>query len=207
MLADILGANPLAPTQIASLSVDIVRSAEYQYDQSVTSHPVEAGYDIHDNIINQPMKVTMTVGISSHPVTWFYVNGIGKSKFANGLAALEAIRDAKQPITIVRPDKILTDMVMTSCRYSKTDESRSVIWVDLSFTHIKKVTVQTAEIPENIVDESAKESVGETAADGGSATQVNVDSGTGNVSDTVNSDSNKSLLAQGVDGIKSALGL
>lgn len=207
MLADILGANPLAPTQIASLSVDIVRSAEYQYDQSVTSHPVEAGYDIHDNIINQPMKVTMTVGISSHPVTWFYVNGIGKSKFANGLAALEAIRDAKQPITIVRPDKILTDMVMTSCRYSKTDESRSIIWVDLSFTHIKKVTVQTAEIPENIVDESAKESVGETAADGGSATQVNVDSGTGNVSDTVNSDSNKSLLAQGVDGIKSALGL
>lgn len=205
MLADILGANPLAPTQIASLSVDIVRSAEYQYDQSVTSHPVEAGYDIHDNIINQPMKVTMTVGISSHPVTWFYVNGIGKSKFANGLAALEAIRDAKQPITIVRPDKILTDMVMTSCRYSKTDESRSIIWVDLSFTHIKKVTVQTAEIPENIVDESAKESVGETAADGGSATQVNVDSGTGNVSDTVNSDSNKS--AQGVDGIKSALGL
>lgn len=207
MLADILGANPLAPTQIASLSVDIVRLAEYQYDQSVTSHPVEAGYDIHDNIINQPMKVTMTVGISSHPVTWFYVNGIGKSKFANGLAALEAIRDAKQPITIVRPDKILTDMVMTSCRYSKTDESRSIIWVDLSFTHIKKVIVQTAEIPENIVDESAKESVGETAADGGSATQTEISSNSdvaGKVDEVKENTGMKSIAADWWDRFSSS---
>ena len=174
MLVDILGYNPLAPTQIGSLRLDSVRQYEYQYDQEVTSHPVETGFEVHDTIINRPVKVTMTGGISSHPVTWFYVNGIGKSKFADGLEALEAIRDAKMPVTIVRPDKIWTDMVLTSCRPVKNDESRSVIWVDLSFQQILKVTVQTTEIPEDIVDASVADSAGETAADGGQATQTDI---------------------------------
>lgn len=174
MLVDILGYNPLAPTQIGSLRLDIVRQYEYQYDQEVTSHPVETGFEVHDTIINRPVKVTMTGGISSHPVTWFYVNGIGKSKFADGLEALEAIRDAKMPVTIVRPDKIWTDMVLTSCRPVKNDESRSVIWVDLSFQQILKVTVQTTEIPKDIVDASVADSAGETAADGGQATQTDI---------------------------------
>ena len=139
MLADILGYNIKNPTQIGVLKVDIVRSCEYQYEQEVTSHPIETGFEIHDSIINKPEKVTMTVGISSHPVTWFWSNGRGKSKFADGLAALEAIRDAKEAVTIVRPDKILTDMVMTSCRWANSDESRSVIFVDLAFTKISKI--------------------------------------------------------------------
>lgn len=179
MLVDILGYNPLTPTQVGTLRLDIVRQCEYQYDQEVTGHPVETGFEIHDMINNRPLKVTMTGGISSHPVTWFYVNGIGKSKFADGLAALEAIRNAKMPITIVRPDKILTDMVLTSCRPVKSDESRSVIWVDLAFQQIEKVSVQTTEIPEDIVDASVKESAGETAADGGQATQTDVASAPG----------------------------
>lgn len=174
MLADILGYNPQQPTQIGTLRVDIVRSSEYQYEQEVPSHPVENGFEIHDTIVNKPFKVNMQVGISSHPVTWIYVNGIGKSKFDTGLAALEAIRDAKIPVTIVRPDKIMTDMVLTSCRYSKSDQSRSIIWCDLAFTHIQKVVVETVAIPDDIVDASVKDSAGETTADGGAATQTNV---------------------------------
>lgn len=209
MLVDILGYNPLTPTQIGTLRLDIVRQCEYQYDQDVTGHPVETGFEINDMINNRPLKVTMTGGISSHPVTWFYVNGIGKSKFADGLAALEAIRNAKMPITIVRPDKIFTDMVLTSCRPVKSDESRSVIWVDLAFQQIDKVTVQTTEIPEDIVDASVKEAAGETAADGGAATQTDVgslDSPTdiagSNVKETADASDNKTLLLKGAEGIR-----
>ena len=174
MLADILGYNPKAPTMIGKLSIDIMRQYEYQLDQEVTAHPVETGFEIHDTAINHPVKVTMVAGISSHPVTWFYVNGIGQSKFADGLDALKAIRDAKQPVTIVRPDKIWKDMFLTSCRPLKSDESKSVIWVDLSFQQIDKVTVQTTEVPEDIVDASVADSAGATAADGGQATQTDI---------------------------------
>lgn len=204
MLADILGYNPKAPTMIGKLSIDIMRQYEYQLDQEVTAHPVETGFEIHDTAINHPVKVTMVAGISSHPVTWFYVNGIGQSKFADGLDALKAIRDAKQPVTIVRPDKIWKDMFLTSCRPLKSDESKSVIWVDLSFQQIDKVTVQTTEVPEDIVDASVADSAGATAADGGQATQTDIGTlqsannaqATEAVAETAD---NRTLLAQGSD--------
>lgn len=176
MLVDILGYTPNMPTKIGTFSLDIVRNIEYQYDQEVSSHPVETGFEIQDNAVNHPLKITMRAGVSSHPVTWFYVNGIGKSKFNDAIAALEAIRDAKMPVTILRPDRILNDMYLTSCRPVKDSDSKSVRWIDLTFLHIQKVTVQTTEVPENIVDASVKESAGETAADGGAATQTDVGS-------------------------------
>ena len=176
MLVDILGYTPNMPTKIGTLSLDIVRNIEYQYDQEVSSHPVETGFEIQDNAVNHPLKITMRAGVSSHPVTWFYVNGIGKSEFNDAIAALEAIRDAKMPVTILRPDRILNDMYLTSCRPVKDSDSKSVRWIDLTFLHIQKVTVQTTEVPENIVDASVKESAGETAADGGAATQTDVGS-------------------------------
>ncbi len=207
MLADILGINPKNPTEIGTLKVDIVRSFEYQMDQEVTEHPVETGFEIHDSIINKAIKVDMTIGISSHPVTWFYKNSHGQHKFASGLSALEQIRDNKEPVTIVRPDKIWSDMVLTSARPVRNDESKSIIWVNCSFVHITKVATQTTEVPEDIVDESARDSAGETAADGGTATQTDIGS--------ISSDSeeiedageekplNKSIAAQGVDwGVK-----
>lgn len=46
----------------------------------------------------------------------------------------------------------------------------------MTFLQIQKVTVQTTEVPEDIVDASVKESAGETAADGGAATQTDVGS-------------------------------
>lgn len=176
MLVDILCYTPNMPTKIGTLSLDIVRNIEYQYDQEVSSHPVETGFEIQDNAVNHPLKITMRAGVSSHPVTWFYVNGIGKSKFNDAIAALEAIRDAKMPVTILRPDRILNDMYLTSCRPVKDSDSKSVRWIDLTFLHIQKVTVQTTEVPEDIVDASIKESAGETAADGGAATQTDVGS-------------------------------
>ena len=141
MLADILGINPKNPTEIGNLKVDIVRTFEYQMDQEVTEHPVETGFEIHDSIINKAIKVDMTIGISSHPVTWFYKNSHGQHKFASGLSALEQIRDNKEPVTIVRPDKIWSDMVLTSARPVRNDESKSIIWVNCAFVHITKSTV------------------------------------------------------------------
>lgn len=207
MLADILGYVIKSPTQISRLRVDIVRTCEYTYSQDVTSHPVEAGYEIHDSIVNKPMVISLTVGISSSPVTWFWSNGSGKSKFSNALRALEAIRDAKEPVTIVRPDKLLENMVLTDIRYTNSDESKSIIWVDLSFKQIVKVVTQVVDIPEGVVDGNVKESVGQTAADGGAATQTDIgDIASGveitDVNDADDLNSDKSWLKSLIDSIK-----
>lgn len=171
MLAEILGYYAKSPTKIAGLQVDIVRQVDYVYEQEAPEHPVESGFEVHDTIINKPLRVNMTVGISSHPVTWLYKNGKGNSKFENGYLALVGIRDAKEPVTIIRPDRLLKDMVMTSCKLGRTDESKSVMFVDLSFVQIRKVSLQNVSIPEDIVDKSIKDSAGETAKNGGAAGQ------------------------------------
>ena len=186
MLADILGFNIKNPTQVGSLKVDIVKSFEYTYDQDVTEHPVETGFEIADHIVNKPLKLTMTVGIASSPVTWFWKNGYGAKKFANGLQLLEEIRDKKEPVTIVRPEKKYDNMVMTSCRVSKQDSTKSIIYADLSFIQIVKVTTQTTAIPENVVTASQEENAGETAANVGAADTTSVSLGDGgNVSSGV----------------------
>lgn len=220
MLADILGFNIKNPTQVGSLKVDIVKSFEYTYEQDVTEHPVETGFEIADHIVNKPLKLTMTVGIASSPVTWFWKNGYGAKKFANGLQLLEEIRDKKEPVTIVRPEKKYDNMVMTSCRVSKQDSTKSIIYADLSFMQIVKVTTQTTTIPENVVTASQEENAGETAANAGAAKTSSVDvgggsvdvsggNGSGGISDSLGSETstNKSWLAGGVDNIKSGLGL
>nr|DAH87889.1 MAG TPA: hypothetical protein [Caudoviricetes sp.] len=217
MLADILGFNIKNPTQVGSLKVDIVKSFEYTYDQDVTEHPVETGFEIADHIVNKPLKLTMTVGIASSPVTWFWKNGYGAKKFANGLQLLEEIRDKKEPVTIVRPEKKYDNMVMTSCRVSKQDSTKSIIYADLSFMQIVKVTTQTTAIPENVVTASQEENAGETAANVGAADTTSVDVSGGSLD--ISSDSgldfggtgetptNKSWLASCVDNVKSGLGL
>lgn len=217
MLADILGFNIKNPTQVGSLKVDIVKSFEYTYDQDVTEHPVETGFEIADHIVNKPLKLTMTVGIASSPVTWFWKNGFGAKKFANGLQLLEEIRDKKEPVTIVRPEKKYDNMVMTSCRVSKPDSTKSIIYADLSFMQIVKVTTQTTAIPENVVTASQEENAGETAANVGAADTTSVDVSGGSLD--VPSDSgldlggtgetptNKTYLVAGVDNVKSGLGL
>lgn len=218
MLADILGFNIKNPTQVGSLKVDIVKSFEYTYDQDVTEHPVETGFEIADHIVNKPLKLTMTVGIASSPVTWFWKNGYGAKKFANGLQLLEEIRDKKEPVTIVRPEKKYDNMVMTSCRVSKQDSTKSIIYADLSFIQIVKVTTQTTAIPENVVTASQEENAGETAANVGAGKTSSVDvgggsvdipdgSGSSGIGDSLKSGTNKSWAVGIVDGVKSGLSL
>ena len=191
MLADILGYYAKDPTKVGSLKVDIVKTVEYSYEQEVTSHPVEKGYEIHDTIVNKPLRLHLSIAISSMPVTWFWKNGTGTAKFQDGYEALVAIREAKQPITIVRPDRIITDLVMTGCKLASTNESMSVMNVELDFVQIKKVETKTVEIPQNVVDASVRDSVGETGANGGGANQSKPDK---NIQDKVNEVKEKSIL-------------
>lgn len=157
--------------------VDIVRSREITMQQDVTQHPVETGFVISDHIVNKPIGLTMTVGVSSLPITWSMINGKGKSKFNDGFAALETIRNNKETVTIVTPDKVYKDFVLTNIRWSKTDESLSVIWVDLNFIHIQKVDTMMVKIPENLVDPIVEESAGQTKADGGAGNTEGVGTG------------------------------
>ena len=80
---------------------------------------------------------------------------------------------------------------MTGCKLASTNESMSVMNVELDFVQIKKVETKTVEIPQNVVDASVRDSVGETGANGGGANQSKPDK---NIQDKVNEVKEKSIL-------------
>ena len=205
MLADILGYVSKNPTSIGSLKVDIVKTVTYNYEQDAPAHPVEKGYEINDTIINKPLKIEMQIGISSHPITWFWRNGRGVQKFSDGVKALMAIRDAKMPVTIVRPNDVITDMVMTSCKYAYSSESKSVMIVDLAFVKIVKVETATTEIPQDIVDKSIKDSVDASPKAGGAVAGGSVASVDGKAMGEEVSKAAQDALGQIWNGEKSVL--
>ena len=62
-------------------------------------------------------------------------------------------------------------MVMTSAAFPRTVENKNLIRVPCEFTQIRKVSVKTTDIPENLVNNEVTGRAGETNKDGGDSAQ------------------------------------
>lgn len=169
------------PTKIGLIEVDILIEQEYKLESDVTEHPVEDGFPIADHVIRKPIVVSMVVGITQSPVTWLDRLGSETDKVSNALTAFRQIHDAAQPITIITPTDIWENAVMTSALFPRKLDDKNLIKIPCEFKVVRRVNVKTTDIPENVVDLSMINKAGETEADGGAATQedVNNDDGPG----------------------------
>ena len=160
-----------SPSKIDSIELDILVEQEHKLESEVTEHPVEDGFPVHDHVIRKPLKLSMVVGITQSPVTWLDKLGQKEDKVVNALMEFKRIYKDAQPITIVTPTDIYSNMVMTSAAFPRSVDAKNLIRIPCEFTQIRKVAVKTTDIPENLVSEEIKESAGPTEKDGGSANQ------------------------------------
>jgi hypothetical protein len=188
------------PTKIGSIEVDILVEQEYSLESDVTEHPVEDGFPVADHVIRKPVKVSMVVGITQSPVTWLDRLGQSTDKVSNALTAFEQIYKNAQPITIITPSNAWENMVMTSARFPRTAENKNLIRIPCEFTQIRRVKVKTTDIPQNIVDLSMINRAGETEANGGTATQEEIN----NAPD--DSGRRASMSKRALEGISKAFG-
>ena len=161
-----------APSKIDSIELDIVIEQEHKLESEVTEHPVEDGFPVHDHVIRKPIKLSMVVGITQSPVTWLDLLGQKEDKVKKALAEFKRIYKEAQPITIVTPDEVYKDMVMTSAAFPRTVENKNMIRIPCEFTQIRKVAVKTTDVPENLVSEDEQDRAGETERDGGTSSQT-----------------------------------
>ena len=161
-----------APSKIDSIELDIVIEREHKLESEVTEHPVEDGFPVHDHVIRKPIKLSMVVGITQSPVTWLDLLGQKEDKVKKALAEFKRIYKEAQPITIVTPDEVYKDMVMTSAAFPRTVENKNMIRIPCEFTQIRKVAVKTTDVPENLVSEDEQDRAGETERDGGTSSQT-----------------------------------
>lgn len=103
--------------KIGDLLVDASLSESHQREAEITEFPVEAGSDITDNVVIKPTEVTVRGLVSDSPLADAVRAArasISTTPREDARARLEAIFEARQPVTIATELKTYDNMVMQS---------------------------------------------------------------------------------------------
>lgn len=121
--------------QIGAYIIDAALSEDHTFDSEATEYPVEQGSDITDNIRAKPIEVTVVGVVSNAPMgailkTRTFEGGTlttatkvtdNETPVDDALAALLAIRDAREPVPIITSLKSYDSMAMTSLSVPSRD--------------------------------------------------------------------------------------
>ena len=170
--------STIVPATIGDLQVDCVVDHITSFDSSVTEHPIEGGFVIADHVSRQPMKLSVTVIITPTPVSYFRImGGSNPDRLGEASAYFEQVHLAGEPITIVLPDRICENMVMTSCPLPRNVQDGFCYRLALEFVHVTIVSQKTEEIPEQNASGDAVGKAGATGTDAGASSQVDIGTG------------------------------
>ena len=170
--------NTIVPATIGDLQVDCVVDHVTSFDSKVTEHPIEGGFVIADHVSRQPMKISVTVIITPTPVSYFRImGGTNPDRLGEASAYFEQVHLKGEPITIVLPDRICENMVMTSCPLPRNVQNGFCYRLGLEFSHVTIVSQKTEEIPEQNASGDAVGKAGATGTDAGASSQVNIGTG------------------------------
>ena len=170
--------NTTVPATIGDMQVDCVVDHVTSFDSQVTEHPIEGGFVIADHVARQAMKLSVTVIITPTPVSYFRImGGSNPDRLGEASAYFEQLHLAGEPITIVLPDRICENMVMTSCPLPRNVQNGFCYRLGLEFTHVTIVSQKTEEIPEQNASGDAVGKAGATGTDAGASSQVNIGTG------------------------------
>ena len=108
------------------ISLDASISEGHSYSSRVSQFPVEDGSTISDNIINDPAGLEIVGFVTNTPVVLFIQNianivddTTGGDRVKTAFEALLALRESKEPFTIVTGLKTYENMVFTSLSFPR----------------------------------------------------------------------------------------
>ena len=170
--------STIVPATIGELQCDCIVDHVTAFNSSVTEHPIEGGFVIADHVARQAMKLSLTAIITPTPVSYFRImGGSNPDRLGEASAYFEQLHLKGEPITIVLPDRICNDMVMTTCPLPRNVQDGFCYRLALEFVHVTIVSQKTEEIPEQNAGEDAKGKAGATGTDAGASSQVDIGTG------------------------------
>lgn len=127
--------------------IDISVSEDHSFEAEVTSHPVESGSTISDNIRPQPIKVSLTCMVSNTPLEPMRSSRgsrLGPEE-TNVIAqqALDHLRQIwakREPVTIRTSIGTFTNMAMSSLSVPRAADDGDSLRFSVTFTQIVTVT-------------------------------------------------------------------
>jgi hypothetical protein len=138
--------------KIDDIVVDIAISEDHTFENEVTSHPVETGSDVTDNSIVKPDAITLDCIISNTPLTTTgrEVNDqvlASSSPADEARAKLLALRQSREPITVIDSLGTWTDMVLEHLSIPRSSRTGDALAFKATFKKLVIVTNERATVP------------------------------------------------------------
>lgn len=173
--------SKIEPVSIDGIEFDALITSTDTYASDIPQYPVEAGYEVSDTIILNPLALEMTVFVSNTPVTHLLRFGGAencRTRVDDVVARLEKMRADKKLVTITTNDKTYKNMGLENMSVSKSLEVGYARQIPLSFKEVIITNTETVSVPA----EYGKS--GTTGASGGTASTSSGGSSSGGSSDS-----------------------
>ena len=163
-------AKKLIPVSIAGIEFDALLDETSSYSASVPSYPIESGFPVSDTIILDPLSLSMNLYLSNTPVTWLYRHGNDTTRVRKVCEQIEEMWFNKELVKVVTPDKIYTNMGITSLSIKKSQDNGYSRQISISLTKVEITEKKLVLIPSDLLKS------GETMSNAGVAVTSNTSS-------------------------------
>lgn len=145
------------PVYIDGYPMDLAISETHGFEASVTEHPVERGADMVDHVRARPIEIELECVVSDTPIGAIATDPTRQAEgqdaplpSEDAYARLQAIRDARQPVTIETSLGTWTSMALVMLSVPRSRETTGGLFFTATFRQVRvvetqRVTVRTAQ--------------------------------------------------------------
>jgi len=156
------------PGRIGNLELDARLDETHTLSNEVTQYPVEAGFDITDNVRNRPISFAMTGMVSNSPINYAELTVLneGASRSQSAYDELLRLYYNKEIIDVQTTLELYQDMVIAEITFPRNNTIGGELRFTATFTQIIKartefslITVEDVKDIENSAPEIDKRGV------------------------------------------------
>jgi len=188
-----------------SIDLDVTMDEVHEWQNDVTTNPVENGAPITDHIQPMPDKLSITGMISDSAISDAVIksySGVGEAQFLTRVQThfdlLYQLKEERKLVTVYTKYKIYNDMALSSLSIPRGAGMGDSIEFKAEFVRVKLVSTQTVEIPKGV----SPNKKGKLTKPLQNKTQPKVDAGKVDVKPVVVAEKDKSFLDELIFGKK-----
>lgn len=139
---------------VISIDLDVTMDEIHEWQNDVTTNPVETGSPITDHIQLIPDKLRITGMISDSSIADAVIkqfSSIDNNQFLTRVQTafdlLRKLKDDRLLITVYTKYKVYTDMALTSLSIPRNNQTGDSIQFNIEFIHVRIVNTQTINMP------------------------------------------------------------
>ena len=144
-------------SDVISIDLDVTMDESHEWQNDVTTNPVENGSPISDHIQIMSDKLRITGMISDSSISDAVIkqfSGIDGTQFLTRVqTAFDVLRKLKEDrklITVYTKYKVYTDMAITSLSIPRNNQTGDSIQFSIEFLNIRIVNTQTIDMPKGV---------------------------------------------------------